>query len=129
MSEYIDTLGSEIIIKARDVERFIVAMTGEAAPEGREAQIETLDNLFNGYDCEHTQTTTDKNGDVIHCYQWVCEEGIFRGHHEEFFEDIAPFVTGHVDYLSNGTPYRFLFENGKLSIETGEVRFPSSDRW
>lgn len=129
MSEYVDNLGSEIIVKDANVDAFIKEIAGEPFPQPGEDRIDCLVGIFEYHDFEHTQTITDTKDGIVHCFQWVNEEGVFRGHHEDFFENIAPFVTGHIDYMSNSTPYRVLFENGTFAVETGAVRFPSSDRW
>jgi len=137
MSEYIDILGSEIVVKDSIVDKFIDAWnsgknkkfseTFEVGEDG--TRIDCLIGIFDQGDFELTQSIEDTKDGEIHCFQWMNEDGSFRSYHDDFFEFIAPFVEGHVDYLHNGTPYRHIFEDGKQHIETGEVRFPSSDRW
>ncbi len=129
MSEYIDLLGSEIIVKDTNVEAFLAAFAGEYEYAANAEPEDHVVSIFADNDFDHTQTITDTKDGVVHCFQWVNEDGQFRGYHEDFFESIAPFVEGYIDYIATGMPMRILFENGKFTFETGEIRFPSSDRW
>ena len=129
MSVYIDVLGSKVIVREENIEPLVDALKDTYLDDADDlAAAENdpraaLDAIFRAADF-----TAVERSDTHVTYEWE-PEGVYRGSDDDFFDNIAPFVEGHIDYTHDGEAERQLFEGGTRTTEAGKIVFPSSGRW